>query len=354
MNLSNTNVLARYDKSVTLREQLRMSGLQRFLDQADSGVTDVVVNEPGVVFTESVVGRIRHEVPQATLALLRELANSASIFSGGTPLDLRSPIKNVRLPDGQRGIVVIPPACPENTVSLAFRLGGGARFSLDEYLATGRLNNFRDVSVFRSVPEGVHLQDFELEILQAKAARDMKRFFKLCVDHNLNVCISGGTGSGKTTFMKALSDLVPADTRIITIEDVHELSLPHHENKVHLFYGDFVSAKEAVKACMRMKPDRIFLTELRGDEAFDYIAALNTGHPGSLTTTHANSPLAAYHRIATLIKQSEVGQSLEWANLYRQVATSIDVMLQFSRTRMIELYYDPVRRAKMMRGDTDV
>jgi type IV secretion system protein VirB11 len=351
MSSLGTNV-APYDKSVTLREKLKQAGIQQFLEQ--EGLTEVEINEPGIIFTESSAGRTRHLVPQCTLQLLRELANAASIFHGGTALDLRAPIKPICLPDGQRGQLVIPPACPEGTVALTFRLGGGQRYSLREYIDSGRLADFKDVSVFHEIPAGVHLQDFEHEILVTKNARDMERFFKLCIEHNLNLCMSGGTGSGKTTFMKALSDLVPVDTRIITVEDVHELTLPRHENKVHLFYGDFVTARDALRSCMRMKPDRIFLTELRGDEAFDYIAALNTGHPGSLTSTHANGPLATYSRVATLIKQSEIGMSLDWSHIYRQVVTSIDVVAQFSRTFMTELYYDPVRRAKMMRGDTDV
>ena len=354
MNSLNTNVAA-YDKSVTVREKLKQAGLQQFLDQGEQGdLTELEINEPGVVFTDSPSGKKKHLVPQCTLQLLRELANAASIYHGGTALDLRSPIKPVRLPDGQRGQIVIPPACTEGTVALTFRLGGGGRYPFESYDQTGRLAGYKDVSLFREVPAGVYLQDFELELLEAKEARDMKRFFRLCIEHRLNICMSGSTGSGKTAFMKALADLIPSDTRIITIEDVHELTLPLHENKVHLFYGDFVSAKDALKSCMRMKPDRILLTELRGDEAFDFISALNTGHPGAITTTHANNPLDAYGRIATLIKQSPVGLSLDWAHIYRQVVTSVDVMMQFSRTRMTELYYDPVRRAKMLRGDSDV
>lgn len=351
-NTSGIGKVASYDRSVTLREKLKQSGLHHFIAQA--GYTEVAVNEPGTILTESPAGWVAHEAPQCTLEILKELANAASIFTGGTPLDIDSPIKNVRLPDGQRGLVTIPPACTPNTVALTFRLGGGERYSMESYIATGRLADYRDVSVFKTVPKAVHLQDFELSMLEAKERRDMKRFFTLCIEHQQTVCISGGTGSGKTSFMKALCDLVPADIRIITIEDVHELSLPLHNNKVHLFYGDFVTPREALKSCMRMKPDRIFLTELRGDEAFDYIAALNTGHPGSLTTTHANNPLAAYQRIATLVKQSDIGRSLDWNSIMREVTTSINVMVQFSRTRMTQLYYDPVRRAKMMRGDGDV
>jgi type IV secretion system protein VirB11 len=353
MNSHVTNIAHKpYDKSVTLREKLRQSGLQAYLNQP--GVTEVRVNQPGTIITESPAGWVAHEAPQCSLSILRELANAAAIFHGGTALDIRNPIKSVRLPDGQRGQVVIPPGCEPETVALTFRTGGEGRFSIDDYVESGRLGDFKDVSVFQHIPDDIQLQDYELAILDAKKTRDMKRFFQLCVGHKLTICIGGGTGSGKTMFMKALCDLMPTDICIITIEDTHELSLPLHWNKVHLFYGDFVSPKEALKSCMRMKPDRVFLTELRGDEAFDYIAALNTGHPGSLTTAHFNSPLEGYQRIATLVKQSEIGQTLDWNYLVRQVTTSIDVMVQFSRTRMTQLYYDPVRRAKLMRGDSNV
>lgn len=341
-----------YDKSVTVREKLKQSGLQWFLEQP--GVTEVRVNQPGTIITESPTGWVAHDSPQCSLKILRDLANAMAIFQGGTALDIRSPIKSVRLPDGQRVQVVIPPACQPDTVALTIRTGGDGRHSIDDYIESKRLANFRDVSIFRHIPDDIQLQDYELAILDAKNTRDMKRFFQLCVEHKLTICIVGGVGSGKTMFMKALCDLMPRDICIITIEDTHELSLPLHWNKVHMFYGDYVSSKEILKSCMRMKPDRIFLTELRGDEAFDYIAALNTGHPGSLTTTHANSPLEAYQRIATLVKQSEIGQTLDWGYLVRQVTTSIDVMVQFSHTKMTQLYYDPVRRAKMMRGDANV
>ncbi len=354
MNLPATNTikLEPYDRSITVRSKLEQSGLQFYLEQ--DGVTEVRVNQPGIIITESPEGWVKHAAPDCDLKILQELANALSIFHGGTALDLRNPIKSVRLPDGERGQIVIPPACSPNTVALTFRRASQVRYTIDDYINSGRLSGYRDVSIFRDIPENVRLQEFEKEIFAAKQAGDLKLFFQLCIQHKLNICIVGGTGSGKTTFMKALCDMMPTDICIITIEDVHELSLPHHWNKVHLFYGDFVTPTDAIKSCMRMKPDRIFLTELRGNEAWDYIAALNTDHPGSLTTVHANSPIAAFQRIATLVKQSEVGQTLDWNYIVREVTISLDVMVFFSKTKMTQLYYDPVRRAKMMRGDKDV
>jgi type IV secretion system protein VirB11 len=340
-----------YDKSVTVREMLKQSGLQEFLEQP--ALTEVRINQPGIVITKSPDGWRSHNAPGCSLRLLRELANAASIFHGGLPLDLNCPIKSIRLPGGQRGQLVIPPACEQDTVAIAFRLGGNERYSIADYVRTERITQFQDVTPHAMDARQVELNDVELALLEAKEKKDMQRFFELCIQNKFTICISGGTGSGKTMFMKALCDLVPADECLITIEDTHELSLPYHWNKVHLFFGDFVSSKDSLRSCMRMAPDRIFLTELRGDEAFDFIAALNTGHPGSLTTVHANSAIEAYQRIATLIKQSEIGRTLDWKDVLRQVTTSIDVMVHFSETRMTQLYFNPIRKIRLQRGDCD-
>ncbi len=194
-----------YDKSVTLREKLKQSGIQHYLDQP--GVTEVRVNQPGTIITESPAGWVAHDAPQCDLKILSELANAAAIYHGGTALDMRSPIKSVRLPSGQRGQIVIPPGCEPDTVALTFRTGGEGRFSIDDYIESGRLSDFKDVSVYHHTATDIQLQDYELAVLEAKKARDMKRFFQLCVDHKLTICIGGGTGSGKTMFMKALCDM---------------------------------------------------------------------------------------------------------------------------------------------------
>ena len=186
-------------------------------------------------------------------------------------------------------------------------------------------------------------------MLKAKAERDVETFVRLAVKHEQNMCLIGATGSGKTTFTKAVCDIVPLDTRIVTIEDTHELDLPKHPNKVHLFYKD-VSPKDLLKSCLRMKPDRIFLTELRGDEAYDYLNALNTGHGGSVTTVHANDCNSAYYRIGTLIKQSEIGSKIDFEQIMRDVYTTIDVMIYLDRTFVTQIAYDPIRKASLLKG----
>lgn len=251
------------------------------------------------------------------------------------------------------------------------------RFAFADYVNSGRLDDWQDVSTFQTantvlpqsqiaqaleeakeiqylneylrIPDDVTLQLFELRMLKAKADRNIEEFIRLAVENKQNLCLIGATGSGKTTFTKAICDLVPHETRIVTIEDTHELDLPKHLNRVHMFYKD-VTPKELLKACMRMKPDRIFLTELRGDEAYDYLNALNTGHGGSVTTVHANDCNSAYYRIGTLIKQSEIGSKIDFDQIMRDVYTTIDVMIFLKYTKVTEIAFDPVRKARLLQG----
>ncbi len=131
----------------------------------------------------------------------------------------------------------------------------------------------------------------------------------------------------------------------MTIEDVHELALPNHPNRVHLMFGDGpgrVTAEACLAACMRLSPDRIFLAELRGSEAWEYVQSVNTGHPGSVTTTHANGAVQAFERIASLIKNSETGRSMEVSEIRRVLYATLDVVLFMTERCVTEIYFDPL------------
>lgn len=364
-----------FNNSTLLRGLLHSMGIQPFLD--NKSLTEIVINRPHEIWTESSEGWVKHDMPDLSFSSLKKLANVFAVYNR-QEINQDNPICSGVMPDGQRGQAVIPSACERNTVSFVVRRPSDTRFSLSDYINTKRLDRWVDKSSFITkgevilpddvarteamqrgeierlnkelgIPEDVHLQLFELEMLQAKAERDIEKFIEIAVLNKQNFVLVGGTGSGKTTFTKAICDIVPLHTRIITIEDTAELDLPNHPNKVHLFYKQ-VSAKDLLKSCLRMKPDRIFLTELRGDEAWDYLSALNTGHAGSITTVHANDCASAYYRVGSLIKQSEVGQKLDFEYVMNEVFTTLDVVMYMEHTYVTEISFDPIRKYRLQKG----
>ncbi|QEY25785.1 ATPase, T2SS/T4P/T4SS family [Neisseria zalophi] len=359
------------NKDVTVRNLLDKLGITEKLNQ--SGVTEVLINRSGEMFTEDSSGFTRYESSILTLDNLKQLGNTLCVFNGKA-LNTKNPIHSVTLPDGERGHIMMPPSCEDETMVFAFRKPSNSRFSLNDYINTGRLKDFNDVSTHgvperrvnseieidnryirdvcdkMKLPYDVKLADWQHQMLEHKANGNLVEFFKIAIARKLNICMVGGTGSGKTTFTKALADLIPENERLITIEDTHELSLPNHPNHAHLFYKEHISAKMIVAACMRLKPDRIFLTELRGDEAWDYLSALNTGHPGGLTSVHANDARSVHYRIAQLAMESPAGQKMDHSYILNTVRATIDVVCYFEKTRMTELYFDPVEKFYAMSG----
>jgi type IV secretion system protein VirB11 len=338
-----------FDNTTTVRNLCRKVGIYALMER--EGVTEVAINRPFEGWTETRDGWTRHELPELTLNLCRKLANALAILNKKTGFGPDLPMIPSKLPDGERGQINIEPSVEPGTCVFTIRIPSDTRYNIDDYIRWGTFSEFRATAGYTQAPADVTLAPFELEMLAALHARDIPLFFRLAIDHSLNIVFVGGTGSGKTTLMKAMADMVPAHTRIGTIEDTHELSLPNHPNHVHMFYSDTVKARDVVKATLRMKFDRVYLAELRGDETWDYLTLLNTGHQGGMTSVHANNSVAAYPRIATLIKSSEVGQKLDYDYLLREVKQTIDVVLFMDkRKRLTEVYYNPVEKWKLQRG----
>ena len=182
---------------------------------------------------------------------------------------------------------------------------------------------------------------------------------RLAVERRRNILVSGPTGSGKTTFTKALIREIPSEERLITIEDAKELVLDRHDNHVRLFYSKDdkglarVTPKQLLESCLRMKPDRILLAELRGEEAFDYLRNVNSGHPGSITSVHAASAELAFEQLVLLVKQSRAGQELAREEIKHLLYLLIDVVVQFGvehRQRCIqEIWYGPDRKRQVLK-----
>jgi type IV secretion system protein VirB11 len=178
-------------------------------------------------------------------------------------------------------------------------------------------------------------------------------FFELAVRSRLNILISGATGSGKTTFSKGLIQLIPENERLLTIEDTRELVVPH-KNVVHMIYSKDgagtakVTAKELLESALRMRPDRILLQELRDGTAFFYLRNVNSGHPGSITTIHADSAELAFEQLTLLVKESEGGADLAREDIRSLLKILVDVVVQMKKVdgefRATEIYYDPAGR----------
>ena len=325
---------------------------------ARENVFEVTVNRPGELWARTFQGWERFDMPELTFTYLNSLANAICVFNG-IPL---TSIVSVVMPGGERGQIVMPPACIDGTISLIIRKHSLVVKTLDELAAENAFDIAKDVSFNQMSADEAkaqlvrrdfgRLEQFEVDLLALKREGQWLKFLELCVSSRRNLIISGKTGSGKTTFARSLIERVPPDERLLTIEDVHELFLENHPNRVHMLYGygkGRVSAVEALRSAMRQSPDRIFLAELRGDEAWEYVGSANTGHPGSITTTHANNALQTFQRAGTLIKQSEVGRVLDMDMINRTLYSTIDVVLYFSERKLCEVFYDPMFAKEQMR-----
>lgn len=337
------------DKSAVARAMLKKTGIQAILDQV--GVTEVAINQGGEILYENSEGWQRVSAPECHYANLKALANALTVYSGlKIPFGDNNPIASVVLPDGERGQILTAPATEAGTIPITLRKPSQTRFSVDDYQHSGRFSRIQIAEAYQKGTIPVYMQQMK----QCQKNGDYATFFKLAAANNMNTIAVGGTGSGKTTFAKAYADLVPFDHRIITIEDVHELSLPYHWNHLHLFFdteyqkSGGISPKELIKSAMRMKPDHIFLTELRGDETWNYFEALNTGHNGSITSTHANDCRSTIPRLTTLVMQSEIGQVLGEKYIMKTISSALDVICFFKHTYMTEILFEPEKKLEAM------
>jgi pilus assembly protein CpaF len=269
----------------------------------DDSVTEVMVNRHDLIFVER-EGRIeRTEASFVDNAHLLRIIDKI-VSQVGRRIDEASPMVDARLPDGSRVNAIVPPLSLKGP-TLTIR-----KFSRDPYTMDD-LINFGSLT-----PQGA-------------------QFLAACVKGKLNVLISGGTGTGKTTMLNAMSAFVPDDERIVTIEDAAELQLQQEhvitlESRPPNIEGTGeVRIRELVRNALRMRPDRIIVGEVRGAETLDMLQAMNTGHEGSLTTIHANSPRDALSRLETLVMTA--GVELPHRAIREQISSAFDVLVQISR-----------------------
>jgi type IV secretion system protein VirB11 len=329
--------------------ELNLRALRPILTRSD--VTELCINQPGVAFLETREGWQREAIPFADFEWCRRLAKLVA-NSTRQRVDEETPLLSASLPSGERIQIVLPPATSAGCVAISIRRPSDQVWSIDELSASG---------IFRSTRRaGEALDDTETELLKLLQDENYEAFMRLAVISRKNILVSGPTGSGKTTWTKALIREIPSEERLITIEDAQELVLDRHPNHVRLFYSKDdqglarVTPKQLLESCLRMKPDRILLAELRSEEAFDYLRNVNSGHPGSITSVHAASAELAFEQLVLLVKQSRGGQELPRADIKQLLYLLVDVVIQFGVERhqrfIKEVWFDPARKHRSLNG----
>lgn len=292
----------------------------------DDAITEIMVNGPRQVYIER-DGKVAltdarflndEHVVKTIQRIIKPL---------GRPLDRSSPMVDARLPDGSRVNAIVPP-CALDGPALTIR-----RFSRRQF-------TMQDLIQFGSITE------------------DMGEFLRACVVSRLNIVVSGGTGSGKTTFLNVLSGYIPNDDRIVTIEDSAELRLTQsHVVRLESAPPEpdgtgRVTIRDLVRNALRMRPERIVVGECRGGEALDMLQAMNTGHEGSMTTVHANSPRDTIARLETLVLMA--GLELPLSVVRRQIISAIDLIVQQARLRDGSRKVTHITEVQGLEGETVV
>ncbi|SCB45595.1 P-type DNA transfer ATPase VirB11 [Rhizobium lusitanum] len=324
-----------------------LSPLSRFLK--DASLYEIVINRPEEVLTEGPEGWQSHELPELGFDKLMRLARAVATYSNQA-IDESRPILSATLPDEERIQIVVPPATTKGTVSITIRKPSAVTLTLDDLEGAGLFSKATVVST------GV--ASWDKKLIDLYEAANYATFLHQAVLARKNIIISGATGSGKTTLSKALIRHIPEQERIISIEDTPELviSQPNH---VRLFYSKGgqglakIGVKDLLESCLRMRPDRILLQELRDGAAFYYIRNVNSGHPGSITTVHADSAQLAFEQLTLLVKESEGGRDLTRDDIRALLGAAIDVIIQCKRSDgrflVTEIYFEPSARSKSAR-----
>jgi len=284
-------------------ELFGLGPLERLLRSDD--VSEVMINGPDSIYIEKdgVIERVAMRLASdaAVVDMVRRVIGPLNLR-----LDETSPMVDARLPDGSRLNAVIPPLCL-NGPTVTIRKFRKRPFTVEELVSSGTVS--------------------------ASTAA----FLKQVVEQRANIIVSGGTSSGKTTLLNALSSFIPRTERLVTIEDAAELRIDHPhvislESRPPSIEGrGEVTVRDLVRNALRMRPDRIIVGEVRGAETIDMLQAMNTGHPGSLTTAHANSPADVISRLETMVLMS--GAAVDSGAARRQISAAIDLVVHMERSR---------------------
>lgn len=337
--------------------------------------TEIWINKPGELVIQLESGNLFVEEPALDYAALEAFAQAIAVYSPQQQtVGSKTPLLSATMPDGERIQIVLPPAVEPGMVSMSIRIPKSEVIPLHRYRESGAFSKFiwprpdNFESALRKLsPEDRHLA----ELL---AAGDLHDFLVASILAKKNTGVIGDTGSGKTTLMKSMCQHIPVHERLITVEDVRELMLPLHKNRVHLLYSKSsqgiarVTPADLIGSLMRMAPDRALLAELRSSEAWDFLKLLTTGHSGSITSWHAESCALGSERFVFMCKENQEAATLGREEIKHLYTLTIDVVIHMTRKivydaqgrqvryeRFVdEVYFDPWAKAGARFGDRKV
>ena len=299
-----------------------LAPLAGYLDRPD--VTDLYINRPGELWLETAAGTERHDVPALDDASLWRLARQIAA-SSDQGINREHPLLAATLPDGARVQICAPPATRGHVIA-AIRKHSMPDLRMSDYLAAGAFSRVGETALAREANDAA--------LAKLLDSGRIAEFLSAAVIASKTIVIAGGTGTGKTTFLNALLKEAPTSQRFVLIEDTPEIQLTH-ENAVGLVavrgkLGEAsVAPAELVEAALRLRPDRIIMGEVRGSEAISWLRAVGTGHPGSITTVHANSPDGAIEQLAMM--SMSAGTELKRGELVDYIRATVDVFVQLAQ-----------------------
>lgn len=289
------------------------------------GVNEVSINEPNEAWVEKMGDMFRVNLPGYDSRHLKSLARLIA-ESTDQKISEETPLLSATLPAGERVQVVFPPACENHTVIMSIRKKSQLAWTLEDYAKMGAF----DTTATSAVKDENNI--ILSRLLKANRIKDFLYHAILC---KKNIIISGGTSTGKTTFTNACLRAIPRIERLISVEDAREIELEGHPNKVHLLASKGgqgrakVNTQDLIETCLRLRPERIIVGELRGSEAFSFLRAINTGHPGSISTLHADTPDMAIQQLKLMVMQAGLGMPPD--DILSYIKNVVDIVVQLKR-----------------------
>jgi type IV secretion system protein VirB11 len=338
----------------------------------EHAATEIWINKPGELIIQLETGDVTVSEPELSYAALEDFARAVAIYSPQQQtIGASTPLLSATMPDGERIQIVLPPAVESGLVSMSIRIPKSDILPLAKYRDSGAFSKYvwphpKDLNSALS-----SLSPDDRELCAFLAGNNLHDFIIKAVLSRKNIGVIGDTGSGKTTLMKSMCQVIPARERLITVEDVRELMLPNHHNRVHLLYSKSgqgvakVTPADLISSLMRMAPSRALLAELRGSEAWDFLKLLTSGHAGSVTSWHAESCALGSERFVFMAKENREAATLERSEIKHLFTLTMDVVIHITRRVVYdadggqigyeryvdEVYFDPWAKFQAQFGE---